>query len=250
MPLITLVERARAVWESLAGVPVVFAPAMRVAVSPRSRLCPPGWVGLVVIADAAIATAPDPRTAHIIEHALSAVPAASVTDANLLHRNLAISDMLGPATLAYLDPADFRPPDAPAVIEQLDARDPTFWQFWSQVDAADLSESGIDQITSPAFTVREHGQITAAAGYRDWPGEVAHLSVLTALPVRGRGLARAVASAAVSHALRENKLPQWRARPEASRHIAQVLGFRELGSQVSICLPKSPACEVGTSERA
>jgi hypothetical protein len=200
---------------------------------------PAGLGGLVVIANAAIATARDPRAAHIIERALSAVPAASVTDAELLHSSLAISDMLGPATLAYLDPADFRPPDAPAMVEQLDARDPMLREFWSQADAAELSESGIDQITSPAFAVRERGQITAAAGYRDWPGGVAHLSVLTALPVRGRGLARVVAAAAVSRALRENKLPQWRARPEASRHIAHVLGFRECGSQVSICLSKS-----------
>jgi hypothetical protein len=44
--------------------------------------------------------------------------------------------------------------------------------------------------------IREHGEITAAAGYRDWPGQVAHLSVLTAGHARGRGLACATASAA------------------------------------------------------
>lgn len=41
MPLITLAQRARAVWESLAGTPVTFAPAVGAAVSSQSRLCPP-----------------------------------------------------------------------------------------------------------------------------------------------------------------------------------------------------------------
>jgi RimJ/RimL family protein N-acetyltransferase len=76
----------------------------------------------------------------------------------------------------------------------------------------------------------------AAAGYRDWPCGTAHLCVLTAAEARGRGLARVAASAAVAHAISEGKLPQWRARPEASRRVARALGFRELGSQVSIRL--------------
>ena len=100
----------------------------------------------------------------------------------------------------------------------------------------EVEESGLGEITSPAFAVREHGRIAAVAGYRDWPGQVAHLSVLTAAPARGRGLARVTASAAIAHALHRGKLPQWRARPPASRHVARALGFRELGSQASIRL--------------
>lgn len=53
----------RGEWEDLAGAPVFFAPVFRVAVSPRSRLCPPGWAGLVVIGDAVIAAAPDEEAA-------------------------------------------------------------------------------------------------------------------------------------------------------------------------------------------
>lgn len=236
MPLITLTTRARTVWESLAGVPVAFAPDVRVAVSSRSSLCPPGWAGLVVIDGAAIATAPARYIAQVMQEALGTVPAAAVTDVAVLGSKLDIADMLGPATLAYLDREGFRPQHAPAVIELLDVRHSKLRRFLSRADAEDLGESGIEQITSPAFVIHEHGEITAAAGYRDWPGQVAHLSVLTAGHARGRGLASATASAAVSHAIGENKLPQWRARPETSRRIARRLGFRELGSQVSIRL--------------
>jgi hypothetical protein len=84
MPLAELTARARAVWESLARVPVAFAPVVRVAVSPGSSLCPPGWAGLVVIAGTAIATAPDMHAAQIMQHALGTVPAASITDVAVL----------------------------------------------------------------------------------------------------------------------------------------------------------------------
>ncbi|MDP9793692.1 RimJ/RimL family protein N-acetyltransferase [Catenuloplanes nepalensis] len=60
--------------------------------------------------------------------------------------------------------------------------------------------------------------------------------MLIAPAERGRGLARAVATAAVADALRSRLLPQWRARPKASRRVARALGFRELGSQLSVRL--------------
>ena len=88
------------------------------------------------------------------------------------------------------------------------------------------------KITSPAFVVRAAGEVAAAAGYVDWPGGVAHLSVLTAARARGRGLGAVASSAAVTHALAVGKLPQWRARVEASQRIARGLGFHELGAQV------------------
>ena len=236
MPLSALTLRARTVWEGLAGVPVTFAPVVRVVVSPRSRLCPPGWAGLVVIAGAAIATAYDEDTRQTMQRALGTVPAASVADATVFGRGLVIADILGPAFLAYLDPADFRPTPGQAAGAGLDISSLALRRFLAETDASDLAESGIAEISSPAFVIHEEDRIIAAAGYRDWPGQVAHLSVLTTAHARARGLGSAVASAAVMHALGQDKLPQWRARPEASRRIARRLGFRELGAQVSIRL--------------
>jgi hypothetical protein len=101
--------------------------------------------------------------------------------------------MLGPASLAYLDASEFRPRPDQAGLEPLHPQAGELVQFLSATDPVDLDESGIEQITSPAFAVREHGQIVAVAGYRDWPGQVAHLSVLTAAQ------AAAVASLASPH---------------------------------------------------
>jgi RimJ/RimL family protein N-acetyltransferase len=142
--------------------------------------------------------------------------------------------MLGPARLAYLDPAEFRPYHGPVAVEQLLPHDDDLRQLVASSSTDDVEESGITQITSPAFAVREHGAIISVARYRDRPGQVAHLSVLTIAAARGRGLARTVASAAVRHAIAHDELPQWRARPQTSRRVARALGFRELGSQVSV----------------
>jgi RimJ/RimL family protein N-acetyltransferase len=236
VPLPTLIARTRKLWECLAGDVAGFAPAIGVAVSPRSSLCPRGWAGIVVIGDAAVATAPDHETARLVELALDGLPTASFTSTEVLGCRLPLAEVRGPAALAYLDPADFRPQPGDAVVVPLDLNHPDLRQFLLAADTDDVEESGIQELSTPAFAVRERGQVVAAAGYRDWPCGTAHLSVLTASAARGRGLARAAASAAVAHAIKEGKLPQWRARPHASRRVARALGFRDLGSQVSIRL--------------
>ncbi|WP_425321545.1 GNAT family N-acetyltransferase [Catellatospora chokoriensis] len=89
--------------------------------------------------------------------------------------------------------------------------------------------------------VRSGSHVVAAAGYRRWPGQAAHMCVLTAPPHRGRGLARIVGGAAVADALANDLLPQWRARPEPSRRVARALGFHELGTQLSVRITEPSA---------
>jgi RimJ/RimL family protein N-acetyltransferase len=189
-------------------------------------------VGIVVLANAVIATAPSSGIARAVEKALGTLPLVSLTDPAVLSTRLVIVDMLGPACLAYLDPAEFRPHHGTVAVEQLLPRDDDLRQLVAVSSAEDVAESGITEITSPAFAAREHGTIVSVAGYSDWPSRFAHFSVLTLAAARGRGLARSVASAALTHAIAHGKLPQWRARSEASRRAARALGFRELGFQV------------------
>ncbi|MFD7912851.1 GNAT family N-acetyltransferase [Streptomyces sp. NPDC059752] len=104
----------------------------------------------------------------------------------------------------------------------------------------EAGESGLEDVSSPAFCLRRGDEVVAAAGYRSWPQSVAHLSVLVSPHGRGRRLARAVASAAVAHALGAGLLPQWRARPGPSQRVAVALGFHELGAQLSVRLGDVP----------
>ena len=147
--------------------------------------------------------------------------------------------MRGPATLAYLDARRFRAHQHSDVVAALQPERDSVRRLLAECTAEDVGESGIEDVTSPVFAVLQGGtagRIVAVAGYGDWPGQAAHLSVLTAPSARRRGFARVAASAAVTHAIDRRKLPQWRARPESSRRVARALGFDELGSQLSIRL--------------
>ncbi|MEU2238540.1 GNAT family N-acetyltransferase [Streptomyces sp. NPDC018338] len=240
-PAAPLLAAARRLWEDVAGVPASFPPAgeVSVVVSPESGMCPTGWVGIVGLGGSALVTAPDERTAATVRVALRRLPVAAVADAAAVRDVLPVTRVLGPATLAYVSPEGFRrsaasPPGATPAAERLEGRHPAVRALERTAGPDDAGEAALDEITSPAFVVRDHGEAVAAGGYREWPLRTAHLSVLTAPAARGRGLARTVASAAVAHALAAGLLPQWRARPPASRRVAAALGFEELGVQLSV----------------
>ena len=237
MPIDPLLARARRLWEDLAGVPVPFLSSggVNVAVSPESGMCPAGWVGVVALGGSAIVTVPDDAVDAIVRDGLRRLPVEAVVDTASVRTVLPVSRVLGPAVLAYLAPERFRPvhPGA-STVDQLPVGNRELMALEEAVGPEDATEAGLDEITSPAFVVRERGQVIAAAGYRTWPCRTAHISVLTAPQARGRGLARMTGSAAVAHALAAGLLPQWRARPPASRRVAAALGFAELGTQLSI----------------
>jgi hypothetical protein len=54
-----MLDRARLLWCTLAAAPVAFPRrGVAVVVAPESRLCPPGWCGVVTLGESAIATVP------------------------------------------------------------------------------------------------------------------------------------------------------------------------------------------------
>ncbi|GEA90221.1 hypothetical protein CCE01nite_41700 [Cellulomonas cellasea] len=245
-------DRARGLWEVLAGSVSPFPTdgGVAVAVAPDSLLCPPGWVGVVELDGSALVTAPDDATAERVR-VLTALGPGSRTDADVVRAHLPVTDVLGPARLAYLDAASLTTvelrttPAAPAAgdahpdlrdVVEVDASGPELRTLLDRVEPDDADESGVAELTSPAFALRRAGAVVAVAGFRAWPGDVAHLSVLTAPEVRGHGYGRLVARAATAAALDAGLLPQWRARVEASQRIARSLGYRDLGSQLSVRL--------------
>ena len=234
MPGVFLIDQAWALWETLARAPISFTAGVSVVVSPDSAVCPPGWVGIVALGDGVMATAPNAPLAALVRQVLNRLPVTAATDPERLRTELAVVESLGPATLSYVDPSSFQPHPA---VRDIDKASPAATEVESLLRAAgiaDTEESGMAEITSPAFVVREDRRVVAAAGYQLWPRNVAHLCVLVAPEARNRSLAQQVASMATSHALRDGRLPQWRARPAASRAVSRALGFRELGSQVSL----------------
>ncbi|MER6576381.1 GNAT family N-acetyltransferase [Nonomuraea sp. NPDC001023] len=242
-------ESAGRLWAGLAGVPGVFPGRGEVAVvvAAGSGLCPPGWTGIVVLDGGALVTVPDAGLVEPLRRALRGGLGRDGVDLPQLSERLSdglseglferleVREVLGPATLAYVDAEEFVPCHAGAEVERLAVGDRDVGGLLAAVSEQDADESGLAEVGSAVWVVRaEGGEVVAAAGYRTWSDMAAHVSVLTAEGFRGRGLARAVASAAVADALGAGLLPQWRARPEASRRVARALGFRELGLQVSL----------------
>ncbi|WP_416968869.1 GNAT family N-acetyltransferase [Streptomyces sp. 4F14] len=227
MPEAALLGRVRGLWEGLAGSGARF-PAdggTQVVVSPGSRLCPPAWVGAVRIGDSALVTAPDEATARRIPADFEALrPTGEAGGMPGSAR-----DALGPAALAYLPPGGLRVTATAAVATPEAVR-----RLLETVGAEDANESGLADTDSPVFAVRSGSRLLAAAGYEVWPASTAHMCVLAAPEARGRGLATEAAAAAVRHALDAGLLPQWRARVGASRRVAERLGFREVGEQMSV----------------
>ncbi|MFC8260676.1 GNAT family N-acetyltransferase [Streptomyces sp. NPDC057291] len=226
-------------WQELASAPVSFGAAGEVSVvaSPKSKICPPGWAGIVLLGGAAIMTAPSEEAAAQIRQAVVELPADKLTDPEAVRKVLPIGEVLGPAALAYVVADGFQPAaSAELRVEELPAGHADLGALERAAGAEDAGEAAIAEITSPAFVLRVDGQVVAAAGYREWPSSTAHVSVLTSPAWRGKGLARATGSAAVRHALAQDLLPQWRARVPASRKAAIALGFSELGYQLSIRL--------------
>ncbi|MFB7669333.1 GNAT family N-acetyltransferase [Kitasatospora sp. NPDC056138] len=241
MPMDSLLSRARGLWEGMTEVPgTSFAPTggVNVVVAPNSALSPPGWLGVVVLGGSALVTAPSEQAAAAVHRAvagLSAEAVGSTAAVTALREVLPVGRVLGPAALAYTSREEFRPVSAEGLtLEELPAGHHGLRALEQVSGEPDMREAGLFTITSPGFAVREGDTVVAAAGYRSWPGRTAHLSVLTAPGRRGRGLAKVTGSAAVAHALVAGLLPQWRAQVPASRRAAGALGFRELGTQLSV----------------
>lgn len=238
MPMDPLVSRARALWQELAAAPgAAFGTPGRpeVLVSPDSAVAPPSWVGVVAVGDAALITAPTGRAAESVRSALTGLTTAALTDPATVARLLPVADTLGPAALGYLAPEALRPAGRTAApTTRLSPGHAALRALLAEAGPSDAGESGLADVTSPVFVVRRGTEVLAAAGYEHWPRDTAHLCVLTAPDARGRGFARQAAHAATAHALAAGLLPQWRARPPASRRVARALGYREVGRQLSV----------------
>lgn len=138
---------------------------------------------------------------------------------------------LGPAWLFY-------PPDGFSLSEVPDVEEVSsddVHELFQAVSPKELDESGLLEITGRVFASRAANRdLAAVCGYRRWPNEVAHLSVLAHPRHRREGHGRRATAAAIRRAMDEHLLPQWRARPAPSQALARNLGLIEVGAQLGL----------------
>jgi GNAT superfamily N-acetyltransferase len=228
-------ERIRQGWRAELGAPAAFrGPGRRVHRQPATDPARVGWVWVVALGDSTCVSLPPSALARV--HDLDQRDLdADLTDPATAARVIGpVEEIVGPATLAFLDPT--------AVGIRYDPRVslvPAGHQSVRHLAAAcgpeDAEESGILAVESPVAVWQVAGRVVAASGYQAWHGHLGHLSVVVAPTFRGRGLGKAVAARAVDQVVQAGLVPQWRARSSlvASRQTARSLGFVELGRQAT-----------------
>ncbi|MBK7948882.1 MAG: GNAT family N-acetyltransferase [Deltaproteobacteria bacterium] len=190
-------------------------------------------MGAVFLGGTLTVAVPQLEFVHQIEAALSAVSLVGPAATDVVAA-LGGVEVLGPASLFY-PPGP--PTQLPAVKGVFPVNGTELDQFRQTLSESDLDESGLRDVGDHAFAARGNDeQLIAVCGYKRWPARIAHLCIATASHYRQRGVGRHVAHAAIGDATNRGLLPQWRARPEASKALARSLGFEEWGFQLSIRL--------------
>jgi GNAT superfamily N-acetyltransferase len=238
------VRRIAAAWCEIGGASAGWVPGkITVEASAGSRMAPPGWVGAVTLGSGSVAvgalvTAPDEPQAAAVRGELSHLPPDRLTEppywAALIPHD---GRVLGPAELAYLDATDFSPVAGETVVEAaLSDVAAAIANLETAAGQDDVNEVGITEAQAPLFIVRRDDMIASVCSYREWPGGLAHMMVMSHPDHRGHGLAKLTATAASEHALAAGLIPQWRARVPASQAVARSLGYTTLGAQLSVLL--------------
>jgi hypothetical protein len=222
-------EAARVAWARLLHLDCL-EPVL-VLVAPGSVLCPPGWIGILALDGTVTASVPDASLLRAVKGGLEGLtPEDAIRPEAVRPRLPEARSVLGPAGLFYPSPG-LVIEDTPGV-EEVTPHD--LQAFVSTIAADEVEESGLLEVTASVFGSRTpDGVLAAVCSYRQWPNEVAHLCVLSIPAYRRHGHARRAAVAAIREARAHGLLPQWRARPPASRALALRLGLVELGGQLS-----------------
>jgi GNAT superfamily N-acetyltransferase len=230
-----IAERIRHGWRAELGAPSAFrGPGRHVHLQPAQDPAEPGWVRVVALGDSACVSLPPSASARLRDlqqRDLDADLADPATVARVIGR---VEEVVGPATLAFLDPTAVDVEHDPRVT-LVPAGHRSVRQLVAACGPLDAEESGIVDVESTLAVCQVAGQVVAASGYRVWHGQLGHLSVLVDPAFRGRGLGKTVAARAVDEVVHAGLIPQWRARSTlvASRQIARSLGFVELGRQAN-----------------
>ena len=143
-------------------------------------------------------------------------------------------EVRGPAYLAYWPLSSPRPTPR-GRTELLGGDGLASLASLRDIAPAEWEEAGIGP-DSRVFGLRVEERIVAVAGYERWSGQIAHLQVFCHPGYRRRGLAAEPLKAAISEALVDNLLPQYRARDgnAASLALAKRVGFVEYGWMATV----------------
>jgi GNAT superfamily N-acetyltransferase len=159
-------------------------------------------------------------------------------------------EVRGPAHLAYWPPSSPRPV-LRGRVEVVGGDGRASLASLRDIAPAEWEEAGIGA-DSRVFALRMDDRIVAVAGYERWSGQIAQLQVFCHPGYRRRGLAVEPLKTAISEALADNLLPQYRARDgnAASLALAKRVGFVEYGWMATVFVrrPNDTVQRTGTRD--
>jgi GNAT superfamily N-acetyltransferase len=193
---------------------------------------------VVATSSATIVSLPQGR-AHVFENAglelaeMERSPRRYVASCRATHA----LEIRGPAYLGYWPPS-YPQPTPLAQTEPIVGDSLVSLTALRDIAPAEWEEAGIGR-HSQIFGLRVEGRLVAVAGYERWPGQIAQLQVFCHPAYRRRGLAAEPLKDAISKALADNLLPQYRARDgnAASVALARRVGFFEYGWMATVIVP-------------
>ena len=188
--------------------------------------------------EACIVSVPE-STPEVERAKLRAGKPSEVFDAKFLARVFVIDPdkVTGPAWVGFTDRGGFHPlksdarlltsADEAAMRELAEGCGETAWK---------QSKIAVDRQTN--FGLFAGGKLVAASGYLNLGGLLAYIGVITHPAHRGKGYARMVASASMSHALEFKLLPMWRTLDahESAVKLAGALGFEKYAATLDVQL--------------
>lgn len=145
--------------------------------------------------------------------------------------------VLPPAWVGVCEPGDFTPVPSPArMLTSLDAEAIRRLAERSGEVAWHASELRLD--CEPNFGAFSGEELVAISGYLNMGGVLAYIGVVTHPEHRGKGYAKAAASACMQAAFDQNLVPMWRT-PVANAGavaVARSLGFRPYARTIDVPL--------------
>ena len=188
--------------------------------------------------EACILSVPE-STPEIERSKLRAAKPAQVFDAQFLAKVFVINSdkVTGPAWVGVADRTSFKPAKSPARI--LTAADEAAMREMAEgcgETAWKQSKIAVDRQTN--FGLFVGGKLVAASGYLNMGGLLAYIGVITHPDHRGKGYAKSVVTASMSHALEKGLFPMWRTvdAHETAVQLAGAMGFQKYASTLDVQL--------------
>ncbi len=188
--------------------------------------------------DACIISVPE-SSPEIERSKLRAVKPPQAFDAEFLAKVFVIDSdkVTGPAWVGVADRASFRPSKSQARLltsadeaAMRDLAEGCGETAWKQ------SKIELDRLTN--FGLFVGPKLVAASGYVNMGGVLAYIGVITHPDHRGKGYAKSVVTASMTHALEKSLLPMWRTLEahEAAVQLAGAMGFQKYASTLDVQL--------------